>query len=135
MLPKPGQWMVRVKQAFGVFLLVLVAYYGTLAVNGFRPAAKVAREGSILAGDRAAWLEKVAQAKREGKPVFVDFWATWCKNCSAMEKTTFADARVKARLANYVVVKVQAEKPEQSPAKEMLGAFEIRGLPGFIVLK
>ena len=134
-LPRPGQWMVRVKQAFGVFLLVLASYYGTLAVFGFRPAAQVAREGSILAGDLAAWAEKVAQAKREGKPIFVDFWATWCKNCSAMEKTTFADARVKARLSNFVVVKVQAEKPEQSPAKEMLEAFEIRGLPGFVVLR
>ena len=104
-----------------VFIMLRVALPGDPAV--------------VLAGDRAAWLEKVAQAKREGKPLFVDFWATWCKNCSAMEKTTFADARVKARLANYVVVKVQAEKPEQSPAKEMLGAFEIRGLPGFVVLK
>ena len=52
-----------------------------------------------------------------------------------MEKTTFADGRVKARLAGYVVVKVQAEKPDRTPAKEMLEAFGIRGLPGFVVLK
>ncbi len=134
-LPHPGKWMVRVKQAFGVFLIVLAGYYGMLAFAGFRPSDKVARDGSIPAGDEAAWQEKLELAKREGKPVFVDFWATWCKNCTAMEKTTFADERVKARLANYVVVKVQAERPEKSPAKEMLGAFEIRGLPGFVVLK
>lgn len=134
-LPRPGQWMVRVKQAFGVFLVALAAYYGALAVNGFRPAAKVVREGSILAGDASAWRAKVEEAKRAGKPVFVDFWATWCKNCTAMERRTFSDARVKARLAGYVVVKVQAEKPEESPAKEMLRAFDIRGLPGFVVLK
>ena len=134
-LPSPGLWMVRVKQAFGVFLVLLSAYYFYLAAVGFLPAARVARAGSIAAGDRAAWEAKVAQAKREGKPLFVDFWATWCKNCSAMEKTTFKDERVKARLANYVVVKVQAEKPDQSPAKEMLDAFGVRGLPGFVVLK
>jgi thiol:disulfide interchange protein len=134
-LPHPGKWMVRVKQAFGVFLALLAAYYFYLAGVGFLPSERVAREGSITAGDRAAWQEKVAQAKREGKPVFVDFWATWCKNCSVMEKTTFADERVKARLANYVVVKVQTEKPERDPAKAMLKAFEIRGLPGFVVLK
>ncbi len=134
-LPSPGMWMVRVKQVFGVFLVVLSAYYFYLAAVGFLPAARVAREGSIAAGDRAAWEAKVAQARREGKPLFVDFWATWCKNCSVMEKATFADARVKARLANYVVVKVQAEKPDQSPAKEMLQVFDVRGLPGFVVLK
>ena len=134
-LPSPGVWMVRVKQAFGAFLVVLAAYYFYLAAIGFRPAAPAAREGSIAAGDRAAWEAKVAQVRGENKPLFVDFWATWCKNCSAMERTTFKDARVKARLANYVVVKVQAEKPEQSPAQEMLEAFGVRGLPGFVVLK
>ena len=134
-LPKPGMWMVRVKQAFGVFLAVLAAYYAYLAWTGFSPAAHGAREGSILAGDRAAWEEKVAQARREGKPLLVDFWATWCKNCSVMERTTFREARVKARLSGYVVVKVQAEKPDQTPAKEMLKAFDVRGLPGFVVLR
>jgi len=134
-LPKPGMWMVRVKQAFGVFLAVLAAYYFYLAWVGFSPVAHGIREGSILAGDRAAWEDKVAQARREGKPLLVDFWATWCKNCSVMERTTFRDERVKARLSGYVVVKVQAEKPEQSPAKEMLRAFDVRGLPGFAVLR
>ena len=134
-LPQPGLWMVRVKQVFGVFLALLAAYYLHLAWVGFAPASQTAREGSIAAGDRPAWEAKVAQAKSEGKPVFVDFWATWCKNCSVMERTTFADGRVKARLANYVVIKVQAEKPEQEPAKGMLSAFDVRGLPGFVVLK
>jgi len=32
-------------------------------------------------------------------------------------------------------VKVQAEKPDHSPAKEMLKAFDVRGLPGFAVLR
>jgi len=134
-LPSPGMWMVRVKQAFGVFLAVLAAYYFYLAWVGFSPADHGTREGSVLAGDRAAWEGKVAQARREGKPLFVDFWATWCKNCSVMEKTTFADARVKARLEKYVVVKVQSEKPEREPAKSMLTAFDVRGLPGFAVLR
>ena len=32
-LPKPGAWMVRVKQAFGVLILATAAYYGYLAVR------------------------------------------------------------------------------------------------------
>lgn len=134
-MPRPGQWMVRVKQAFGVLLAALAAYYFYLAAVGFMPAGRVAREGSITAGDRAAWDQKLARARREGKPLFVDFWATWCKNCSVMERTTFESDRVKARLAGYVVVKVQAEKPGESPAREMLNDFGIRGLPGFVVIR
>jgi len=135
-LPAPGLWMVRVKQAFGVFLALLAAYYFHLAAVGFRSGGDaVAREGSIAAGDRAAWEAAVARARRAGKPIFVDFWATWCKNCTVMERTTFADERVRARLATYEVVKVQAEKPDREPARGMLEAFGVRGLPGFAVLK
>jgi len=134
-LPHPGKWMVRVKQVFGVFLVLLALYYGALAVEGFRSGNRAARDGSILAGDREAWEECLAQAKRESKPVFVDFWATWCKNCTAMEKTTFSSESVKERLADYVVVHVQAEHPEREPAKGMLRAFGVRGLPGFAVIR
>ena len=34
-LPKPGTWMVRVKQVMGVFILVTAAYYGYLAYELF----------------------------------------------------------------------------------------------------
>ncbi len=132
-LPSPGMWMVRVKQVFGIFMILLAAYYFYVAGTGFF-GGKEAREGSILAGDNEAWVAKIEEAKASGKPIFLDFWATWCKNCSVMEKKTFKDEAVKKRLENYIVVKVQAEKPDQSPAKEMLEAFGVRGLPGFAVL-
>src|SRR5262249_52464312 len=34
-LPKPGLWMVRVKQVFGVFILLTAAYYGYEAYSLF----------------------------------------------------------------------------------------------------
>ena len=50
-LPKPGPWMVRVKQAFGVFILITAAYYGYLSYellsNRWVDAAEV--EGSVAA--------------------------------------------------------------------------------------
>ncbi len=133
-MPSPGKWMVRVKQVFGMLLALLALYYFYLAAVGFMPAGSVVREGSIAAGNLDAWQAKVAQARSEGKPLLVDFWATWCKNCTVMERTTFGDERVKKRLDDYIVVKVQAEKPGESLAKEMLSELGVRGLPGFVVL-
>jgi thiol:disulfide interchange protein len=134
-LPRPGKWMVRVKQVFGVVLVGLSVYYGYLALIGFMPSVASERKGSIIAGDTEAWRKALAQAEQEGKPVFVDFWATWCKNCSAMEKTTFRDPQVMERLKSYKVIFVQAEHPGRAEPKKMLEAFGIRGLPGFVVLK
>ncbi|MBQ9432460.1 MAG: thioredoxin family protein [Kiritimatiellae bacterium] len=140
-LPKPGAWMVRVKQAFGVLLVLLAAYYAFTAVKTLRhsaPADGESADASVIridAGDREAWAAALEKAKAESKPVFADFWASWCKNCLAMEKTTFRNPAVKERLSGYVVIKVRAENPDEPAAKAMLDAFAIRGLPAFVVLE
>jgi thiol:disulfide interchange protein len=133
-LPRPGAWMTRIEHLFGVLLAVMALYYGYLAVIGFMPSAASERKGSLIAGDATAWREALSVADQEGKPVFVDFWATWCKNCSAMEKSTFKDPQVVERLKKYKVILVQAEQPARAQEKEMLKAFDLRGLPGFVVL-
>ena len=51
-----------------------------------------------------------------------------------MEHTTFAAAAVKDRLAGYHEVRFQAERPNQSPAKEVLDHFNVMGLPSYVVL-
>ena len=39
-------------------------------------------------------------------------WATWCKNCLTMDKTTLENADVQTALAGYVKIKYQAEDPD-----------------------
>ncbi len=96
-LPKPGAWMVRVKQAFGVLILATAAYYGYLAYGLFADRWVDAREVAssveekLKAGWHASLAEGLAVAQREQKPVLVDMWATWCKNCLVMDQTTLAD--------------------------------------------
>lgn len=135
-LPKPGAWMARVKVFFGIILLLLAVYYGCVSVRGFIAASgsQSQTEGSIRAGDHEAWLAKFKEAEQKGLPIFVDCRATWCKNCSAMERTTFRNERVKARLSKYLVIKVQAETPSEPNAKAQLTALGARGLPAFAVL-
>ena len=54
---------------------------------------------------------------REQKPVLVDMWATWCKNCLVMDRTTLADPAVTKALDGYVKIKFQAEQPDEQPAR------------------
>ncbi len=141
LLPRPGTWMVRVKQAFGVLILGFAAYYGHLGYEivsqRFVDATEVA--ASVQEKIEEGWMPSLdaglAQAKAENKMVLVDVWATWCKNCLTMDKTTFKDPEVTARLEDYVKVKFQAEDPEASPAREVIKRFEGVGLPVYAILK
>ena len=140
-LPKPGRWMLTVKHAFGVLIALLALYYASLAWTGFRGASQAAHDRGETPG--AVWLDaasadtpaRLAALAAQGRPLLMDFWAGWCKNCEAMEVTTFRQAAVRRRLADYLVVKLQAEHPAQSPARELLAAWEVQGLPTYVVVR
>ncbi len=139
-LPKPGVWMTRVKQAFGIFILAFALYYGHLAYSLFSEQYGVDRKAvEISATEEEGWITSLEaglqQAQAEKKPVLLDFWATWCKNCLAMNKTTLKDPSVQDRLKGYVKIKYQAEDPKTSPVKEVWERYQLLGLPTYIILQ
>ncbi len=140
-LPKPGLWMERVKQAFGVFIMATAIYYGYEAYSIFSnrwvdPGAVASSvQDQLKAGWHASLAEGLDLAQREQKPVLIDMWATWCKNCLTMDKTTLENADVQKALSGYVKIKYQAEDPDQPPAKTVMQRFNAAGLPTYVILR
>ncbi len=140
-LPKPGMWMVRVKQAFGVFIIATAMYYGyeayAIFANRWVDPAVVASsvQEQLKAGWQSSLAEGLAIARRDNKPVLIDMWATWCKNCLTMDRTTLANADVKDALSGYVKIKYQAEDPDGEPARSLLRRLSAPGLPAYAILK
>lgn len=140
-LPKPGVWMVRIKQVFGVVILATALYYAyesyLLFENRWVDPSEVSAsvEEKLKEGWQPVLADGLAAASAEKKPVLIDLWATWCKSCLVMDKTTLASADVTMALSGYVKIKLQSEDPDQSPAKEVLKLVKSSGLPTYVILK
>ena len=139
-LPKPGKWMVWVKYVFGVFILAMAVYYGYTGIHLFRqstppPVVDTETKDESHLQWYTSLDEGLQKAIETGKPVFIDFWATWCKNCTAMDATTFRDPAVVKLLSGYVLVKYQTEHPDEPKTRALLNRFSVVGLPTYVVLK
>ena len=153
-LPKPGAWMPWVNRVFAVMMFGMAFWYGWSAWKSWQassPAASSptaqAEEGRFEAtptaqaeegrfeATPATWKQTFDAAKATGKPVFVDVWATWCKNCLAMEKTTFKNDDVRKALEHYAVIRLQAEKPNELMELPEFKDLNIMGLPAFVVFE
>ena len=132
-LPKPGAWMRYVNRAFGVVVLLFAAWYARLAYLAFAPSAgnaEVAQTSGVVEATPETFEAVLAGAKR---PVLVDCWATWCKNCKAMERKTFKDPAVAGELEKFTVIRLQAEDIEE--LAKLPGFENVKGLPAFAIIE
>lgn len=75
---------------------------------------------------------RIAQASAAGKPVLLDFYADWCVSCKEMERFTFSDPRVQARLADVVMLQADVTA-NNADDKALLKRFGLFGPPGIIL--
>jgi len=85
------------------------------------------------AADRLPWRhalsEGLSEARQSGKPVVVDFWASWCGPCLLLGKRSFPHPRVQSLRDRAVWVKVDVDTNQSAVAK-----YEVRGFPTILVL-
>ncbi len=69
--------------------------------------------------------------KSDGKIVMLDFYADWCVSCKEMERYTFADPVIQAKLKAAILLQadVTANSPED---KDLLKKFGLYGPPGIL---
>jgi thiol:disulfide interchange protein DsbD len=129
----------------GMTLAAAFAVLGVVQLLGFAsggrdPLAPLAHlaPGAGEHGLRFTRIKTVAQldaalAQTGGKTAMLDFYADWCVSCKEMEKLTFVDPGVKARLADSVLLQVDVTANDADD-KAMLKRFGLFGPPGIILI-
>jgi thiol:disulfide interchange protein DsbD len=143
LLPSPsGDWLFAGLLIIGGLYLLLIARPGheqPWIDRAMRAAAAAVLVAGVLLAPRhenttngVTWQSydeaAVEAALAAGGPVLLDFYADWCLPCKELDKETFSDATVAARLAGFARFKVDLTK--STPATEALRAhFGVAGVP------
>ena len=75
--------------------------------------------------------QALTEARTQGKPVMLDFYADWCTSCKEMEKYTFNDPAVRAALAGAVVLQTDVTANDDQD-QALLKRFKLIGPPAIL---
>lgn len=77
--------------------------------------------------------EALATAKASGKPVVLDYFATWCTDCRRMEKATFSNPQVQRILQDkFVALQVDVTDPNNAATEAIKKRFKVFGPPAML---
>jgi len=141
-LPHNASHWHKLWKGVGVLAMLVGIAYLIGALSGSRD---ILRPLAVLGGARAEAqtttlpfirIKSLAElegriASAAGRPVVLDFYADWCVSCKEMERFTFQDAKVQARLQKPLLL--QADVTEMNgDDRALLKRFNIYGPPAML---
>ncbi len=141
-LPAQATGGLKIGKGLGLLVLLLGIAYLVGALSGardlLRPLANLGQGNNVVTNESLQFTriknlaeleQRISQA--HGQIVMLDFYADWCVSCKEMERYTFADSNVKARLNQ--AIRLQADVTANSADdKALLQKFSLYGPPGIL---
>jgi thiol:disulfide interchange protein DsbD len=140
-LPNNASGWQKLWKGIGILVLLLGSAYLIGALSGardiLRPLAALGNgQAEAAATLQFVRVKNVAEldgriAQANGKTVMLDFYADWCISCKEMERYTFTDAKVQAKLKNAVLLQIDVTANSDED-KALLKRFELFGPPAIL---
>ena len=139
-----GRWGYSVDGTLRMQAKVAALSIGLFSLGGAlyvanAPLFQPAPVGQVTTTDEGGltWVpfspEKLAELRKQGKPVFLDFTAAWCINCKLNERTSLANASVieAFKSGNIVTMKADWTRRDDTIGKA-LAEFGRTGVPFYV---
>ncbi len=140
-LPPHAKGWHRFWKGIGIVMLLTGAamLLGALAgsrdplqpLAGLRGQAQAAEIKKLPFEPVASLAELESKVIAAGQPVMLDFYADWCVSCKEMERFTFSEATVQAKLAGFKLLKADVTR-NTAEHKALLARFNLYGPPGIL---
>lgn len=119
----------------------LMALTVALAVVVSIPVVRLAQPGASTpapvktAEGPMVWTpQAIAENQGKGRPIFVNFTASWCITCKVNDRTTLSTPEVKAAMARTESLYMIADSTNYNPdIEDALAAFGRGGMPVYVV--
>lgn len=123
-------WVLHVATAFFLALVVVPL----LNLNRFAEAPAETATASKTAAAVAWSPQNVDAIKGQGKPILVNFTASWCITCQVNDRTSLSTQAVKAAMARTNTIYMVADSTKYNPdVEQALSDFGRGGLPLYVV--
>jgi thioredoxin:protein disulfide reductase len=91
--------------------------------------------------EKILWMnnldQALAAAKKEHKPIMIDFMASWCAPCQEMEDSTFTNASIVLKAKTFIPVRIDIDKQPKAAKKynALARAYGGMGIPNMLFMK
>lgn len=130
-----GRWPAKRWATVVAVLIVAGAIAMSVAAPALLALAPASTTAQVAQQQWQPWSpDAVAKYQAEGRPVFVDFTASWCLSCQVNERVALDKPEVQQAFQNSNVVLLRADWTRHDPAiTEALTALGRDGVPAYVL--